>query len=307
MSQAWKKLSSIRPGTVIVGKWHQKHYTIRRRLGRGAVGTVYLCEQNGRYAALKISDNAASMTVEVNVLKSLEKVQGNRLGPSLLDVDDWEAFPGDKYVFYVMEYLHGEPLTHFINRHGHEWAGIFMVQLLDDLEQLHQAGWVLGDVKPENMIVVSSPAKVRWIDVGGTTQIGRSIKEYTEFFDRGYWGMGSRRAEPSYDLFALAMIFLTVYYPNRFDKGPDPKGTLFQKLHDVKALRLYRNCLKKALTGSYQSSAHMRNELMAAMNNARARHNHTNNASSYKNSVFKEGIGIMLLTLVYYVSSLFLP
>ncbi len=208
MNQAWKKQGiNIRPGTVITGKWHRKRYVIKRRLGQGAVGTVYLCEQNGRYAALKISENAASMTVEVNVLKSLQKVQGNRLGPSLLDVDDWEASTNAKYAFYVMEYLDGESLQSFIKHQGQEWAGVFMLQLLDDLEHLHKAGWVFGDFKPENLIVVSSPIKVRWIDVGGTTQIGRAIKEYTEFYDRGYWGLGSRRAEPSYDLFALAMIF----------------------------------------------------------------------------------------------------
>lgn len=102
MNQAWKKQGiNIRPGTVITGKWHRKRYVIKRRLGQGAVGTVYLCEQNGRYAALKISENAASMTVEVNVLKSLQKVQGNRLGPSLLDVDDWEASTNAKYAFML--------------------------------------------------------------------------------------------------------------------------------------------------------------------------------------------------------------
>ena len=32
-----------------------------------------------------------SITSEVNVLKSFAKVQGSTLGPSLLDVDDWET------------------------------------------------------------------------------------------------------------------------------------------------------------------------------------------------------------------------
>ena len=38
--------------------------------------------------------------------------------------------------------------------------------------------------------------------------MGSSIKEFTEFYDRGYWGLGSRKAEPSYDLFAVAMIMI---------------------------------------------------------------------------------------------------
>ncbi|WP_347836547.1 hypothetical protein [Gracilibacillus sp. JCM 18860] len=56
----------------------------------------------------------------------------------------------------------------------------------------------------DNLIVSRNPVRLRWVDVGGTTLIGRSIKEYTEFYDRAYWQMGTRRAEPSYDLFALA-------------------------------------------------------------------------------------------------------
>ncbi|TMN22340.1 serine/threonine protein kinase [Lentibacillus cibarius] len=309
MNQAWKKQGiNIRPGTVITGKWHQKRYVIKKRLGRGAVGTVYLCEQNGSYVALKISDSAASMTVEVNVLKSLEKVQGNRLGPSLLDVDDWEVSSNHKYTFYVMEYLDGESLGSFIKRRGHEWAGVLMLQLLDDLENLHQSGWVFGDFKPENLIVVSSPPRVRWIDVGGTTQIGRAIKEYTEFYDRGYWGMGSRRAEPSYDLFALVMVFLTVCYPTRFEKGSNPKATLFKKLQDAKELRIYRNCLKKALLGQYQSSAQMKKELMrviTAMDGQRQTLNKP--TASVKGAPLAEGSGILLLALFYYLSSLLLP
>ena len=63
------------------------------------IGTVYLCQMNKRLVALKISKQAMSLTAEVNVLKSLDKVnkvnkgkvQDQRLGPFLLDVDDFET------------------------------------------------------------------------------------------------------------------------------------------------------------------------------------------------------------------------
>ncbi|WP_010531203.1 protein kinase domain-containing protein [Lentibacillus jeotgali] len=310
MDQAWKKQGiNLKPGTVIHGKWHQNRYVIKRKIGQGAIGTVYLCDCNGQYGALKISKNATSMTVEVNVLKSLEKVQGNCLGPSLLDVDDWEMSPNSKCSFYVMEYLQGEPITRFISRHGHEWTPIFMLQLLDDLEHLHQAGWVFGDFKSENLIVIPHPPTVRWIDVGGTTQIGRAIKEYTEFYDRGYWGLGSRKAEPSYDLFALVMVFLNIYYPKRFEKGANPKATLLKKLNDVRQLRGYKECLKKALLGGYQSSADMRRDLMNTINAAEHR-KRPKRRSRYANGArapLAEGSGIILAALFYYLSSLMLP
>ena len=71
------------------------------------------------------------------------------------------------------------------------------MQLLNDLDKLHQNGWVFGDLKPENLIVTGPPPKIRCIDVGGTTIKGRAIKEFTEFYDRGYWGLGQeKRTQP---------------------------------------------------------------------------------------------------------------
>jgi serine/threonine-protein kinase len=309
MNEAWKKKhnAEIRPGTTITGKWHGKRYVIKKKLGEGAIGSVYLCEVNGREKALKISDNRTSMTVEVNVLKSLGKVQGNRLGPSLLDVDDWISPFGTAYTFYVMEYLKGEPLSSFIQRNGSEWLGVFMLQLLDDLERLHASGWVFGDLKTENLLVLHAPPRVRWIDVGGTTQIGRAIKEYTEFYDRGYWKMGSRKAEPSYDLFAFVMIFLNIYYPKRFDKGLEPEKTLLKRLHDVKPLRPYIVPLKKALQGKYASSAEMKKELMLIFYQAQKRTNlRKNRRKESMPHFFTEVIGITVIAIGYYLFSLLL-
>ncbi|MFD1039868.1 protein kinase family protein [Virgibacillus byunsanensis] len=311
MNQTWKKHGiDIRPGMRIKGKWHKKTYLIKKTLGQGAVGTVYLCEYQGKQAALKISDKSSSMTTEVNVLKSLQKVQGNRLGPYLLDVDDWEAPNGMKFTFYVMEYLQGETISTFIKANGGEWVGVFMLQILEDLEKLHRSGWVFGDFKTENLLVVSSPTRIRWIDVGGTTQVGRAIKEYTEFYDRGYWTMGSRKAEPSYDLFALVMVILTIYYPRRFEKGPKPEVTLLNKLNEVKQLKIYRDCLKKAIYGKYQSSAEMKQEVAATLyrvQRTRQQRKGTDAKETSKRPLLIETGSIFFIALFYYVFSLFLP
>src|SRR5699024_1730183 len=103
----------LKNGTVITGKWYSQQYMIKRKLGSGTIGTVYLCELNGREVALKISSQNSSITTEVNVLKQLNQVQAHRLGPYLSDVDDFVTSVGT-YSFYVMEYLHGSDLTTFI-------------------------------------------------------------------------------------------------------------------------------------------------------------------------------------------------
>jgi serine/threonine protein kinase len=291
----------------LTGKWHQKRYVIIRKLGNGAIGSVYLCDANGKKAALKISDISTSITMEVNVLKSLGKVQGKSLGPSLLDVDDWVTPVGQTFSFYVMEYIHGQTLPEFMKQNGKEWIGVFMLQLLEDLGNLHQSGWVFGDLKVDNLLVTGSPTRLRWIDVGGTTQIGRAIKEYTEFYDRGYWGLGTRKAEPSYDLFALVMVFVGVFYPKQFPKGSNPQATLFKKMNEVKALKPYEACFKKALTGKYQTSIEMKQELSSIIYDLQKKPQTTTKRKQDNPPLALESIGFLLIALGYYVSSLLIP
>lgn len=254
----------IKQGTAIIGKWNKRQYYVVKKLGSGMIGTVYLCRENGKYVALKISEQAMSMTTEVNVLKSLDKRQTN-LGPRLLDVDDWEITGRKTYSFYVMEYIRGENISVFIRRNGPEWVGVFLLQLLDQLDRLHAAGWVFGDLKNDNLLVERDSSQVRLIDVGGTTKTGRSIKEYTEFHDRAYWGMGGRKAEPSYDLFALVMVVLKIYYPHGFKRNGDSSESIARKIKRVNALNLYAFSLQGALAGKYETANQMRNDMMKRM------------------------------------------
>lgn len=298
----------IRPGMTITGKWHKKRYIIIKKLGNGAIGSVYLCDANGNKVALKISDKSASITMEVNVLKSLGKVQGESLGPYLLDVDDWVKPNGEIISFYVMEYIEGKRLPDFIKQNGEEWIGVFMLQLLDDLERLHRSGWVFGDLKVDNLLITSSPARIRWIDVGGTTQLGRAIKEYTEFYDRGYWGFGTRKAEPSYDLFALVMVFLSIFYPKQFPKGANPQATLFKKINDVHVLKPYSTCLKKAVLGKYRSSLDMKNDISSVIYDLQTQSSRSmKQKNSHQPSTLLETIGFLLFSLCYYLTSLLIP
>lgn len=303
--QSKKPGIELKPGTKIVGKWHNKCYVMIKKLGSGAIGSVYLCEEGGKRVALKISDKSMSITMEVNVLKSLQKVQGNHLGPYLVDVDDWMTGSGKTSSFYVMEYLHGQSLSTFIKQNGDTWVGIFILQLLDDLAGLHDAGWVFGDLKEDNLIIVNATRKIRWIDVGGTTQRGRAIKEYTEFYDRGYWGMGSRRAEPSYDLFALVMVFIKLYYPNQFARGSNSEATIMAKLKSIPSLRPYYPCFVNAIQGKYQSSREMKKDVEAVLN--RPKQSPSRTRRKQKASLLVESTGISLVALFYYLIALLLP
>ncbi|WP_042354690.1 protein kinase domain-containing protein [Bacillus rubiinfantis] len=262
MNHTSKNQSKVNPGTVITGKWHGNQYVVMKELGSGANGIVYLAKFKGMYAALKMSDSGMSITSEVNVLKSFAKVQGSQsLGPSLLDVDDWQTRYG-LTSFYAMEYIKGPDLLTFIQQKGRAWVPILFLQLLNDLAQLHSHGWIFGDLKPENLIVSGPPPKIRCIDVGGTTKQGRSIKEFTEFFDRGYWGLGSRKAEVTYDLFAVAMIMINTAYPKRFLKSEGGIVQLKQAIKKSPDLHPFENVIVNALQGRYQNANEMRQALL---------------------------------------------
>lgn len=260
------QVSKLRPGQLVAGKWHRNEYSIIRELGSGATGTVYLAAGKSGKVAVKTGHDSMAIISEVNVLKHFSRVQGKILGPSLIDVDDYVS--GQQQVpFYVMEYLNGENVFEFMKTHKEEWGAILIVQLLTDLHALHRAGWVFGDLKPDNLLVVGKPSRIRWIDVGGTTQIGRSIKEYTEFFDRGYWGLGTRKAEPSYDLFSASMIMINLAYPMRFEKKPNAEQQLKAAVSKNPMLAPYKTVLLKGLLGKYKSAEDMRNDLVSALNN----------------------------------------
>ncbi|CAI6227718.1 serine/threonine protein kinase PrkT [Bacillus subtilis] len=256
---------SLKPGTTIKGKWNGNTYTLRKQLGKGANGIVYLAETSDGHVALKVSDDSLSITSEVNVLKSFSKAQSVTMGPSFFDTDDaYIPSANTKVSFYAMEYIKGPLLLKYVSDKGAEWIPVLMIQLLSSLSVLHQQGWIFGDLKPDNLIVTGPPARIRCIDVGGTTKEGRAIKEYTEFYDRGYWGYGTRKAEPSYDLFAVAMIMINSVHKKEFKKTNQPKEQLRSLIEGNPLLQKYKKALFSALNGDYQSADEMKKDMLDA-------------------------------------------
>ncbi|VEF49980.1 serine/threonine protein kinase [Bacillus freudenreichii] len=303
MKNTWTNRCNFPRGTLIEGKWHRKRYKIIRKLGSGANGVVYLAEGRGGYTALKMSDDSMSIISEVNVLKAFSKVQGPVLGPSLLDVDDWEKGPGKTIPFYVMEYIEGPDLLTFVREKGRHWAGILIVQLLNILDQMHRQGWIFGDLKPENLIVSHPRTRIRCIDVGGTTKEGRSIKEFTEFFDRGYWGMGSRKAEPSYDIFSVAMLMINIFYPSRFTRKESGLGQLTEVIKKNPELLRFDRILHKALEGKYVSAGDMKEELLvtlSAQSSRSQKYARKSQQSQGRKGSVQETAGVLFVTSFLY-------
>lgn len=245
------------PGKQIAGKWKGSGYRIERKLGEGSNGCVYLVSRNKSLFAMKVGDDAVDLQSEVNVLQTLSELPGS-FRDFLLDVDDVEA-DGRSYPFYVMKYVKGMQLQAYIKHNGPGWFSVIGLRLLEKLVELHEKGWVFGDLKKEN-ILVSHYGEVELVDFGGVTPKGKAVKQFTEIYDRGYWDAGSRIADEGYDLFAFAIVCVQVCGEAKASLSkhvlPQNRGTaeLLSEIKQDGALREYAPFLARALSGGFSSS-----------------------------------------------------
>jgi serine/threonine protein kinase len=246
-------------GTIIKGKWNQHIYRVERCLGEGENGKVYLVKKGSAFFAMKLGFDSVDHQSEVNVLKQLSLNDGP-FSRFLHDVDDFQS-QGKDYPYYVMKYIKGSKISDFLQIKGEQWIGLIGLNLLKKLTYLHASGYIFGDIKMEN-ILVSSYGAVELVDFGGVTHKGRAVKQFTEIYDRGYWGAGTRTADEAYDIFAFAVLFMQLSDQARecFSRHLLPQNRTIELLKERLAkesgqeLQIYTPFLKKALDGEYSSS-----------------------------------------------------
>lgn len=252
---------AIPVGAWIQGKWNKNQYRVECLLGEGANGKVFLVSRRKRFYALKVGFDPVDHQSEVNALKALSK-SSTSFQDMLVEADDFSR-EGVDYPFCVMRYIKGNSLTDFIKQYGTDWIPLIGLNLLRKLSELHAGGYIFGDLKAENMIITGY-GEVELIDFGGVTARGRSVKQFTEVYDRGFWNGGSRTANEGYDLFSFAVLLLQVTDRERKFQSvtallPQNRSVewLFELLKECPQLAPAAPLLRKALTGRYESSKQM--------------------------------------------------
>ncbi|MEK3884260.1 serine/threonine protein kinase [Paenibacillus sp. PL2-23] len=247
----------LRRGAIVVGKWKLGKYRVERLLGEGANGKVYLVQREREWFAMKVGADAVDLQSEINVMKSLDKQRGAGSEPFLYDVDDLYGPDGREYSFYIMRYVRGSTLASYLKEQGAEWFPLVALNLLGKLAKLHRAGWVFGDLKVEN-VMVADYGHVELVDYGGVTAAGKSIRQFTEIYDRGYWNGGSRAADAKYDLFSFAVLCIQLHEPKRLHaltKELLPQNRSIDELMAVAqanpALKPVMGWLRRALDGQF--------------------------------------------------------
>lgn len=300
------------PGTVITGKWRGNRYVVNRLLGQGANGTVYLVQREGRREqyALKIGYDALDLQSEINVLTSLQSCRKRRehiqrrekSAPFLFESDDY----GDGAIpFYVMQYVEGKPLHHFLSRMGPSWLGLVGMQLLEQLREVHSCGFVFGDLKPEN-VMVSDYGRTRLIDFGGASPLGRSVKQFTEWHDRGFWNAGGRSGDEGYDLFAFSVLCLRLLHEPELKQAARqlPQTRSVDDLLRIASGMENRKLglwIKAALRGEFAGSGQARDAWKRHVHHERPRHTETRATPRWLSLAFTASLFLLAFTLLWVI------
>ncbi len=152
---------SLPGGQLLSGRYH-----LTRRIGKGAMGQVYLARDRNlgtREVAVK--------TVRQDILSSEDLQEGEAIArfereamsaasvrhPNVVDVTDFGETE-DGVFFLVMEYVEGETLHRLLRREGTlsiKRAVKILRQIADGVEAAHQRGILHRDLKPANIFIMS--------------------------------------------------------------------------------------------------------------------------------------------------------
>jgi eukaryotic-like serine/threonine-protein kinase len=149
-------------------------YRLRRKLGQGGMGEVYLAE----HALLKRP--CAVKRIHPKFLHSVEQVKrferevqttARLRHPNTVEIFDYGRAE-DGTFYYVMEYLPGLSLEELVNRHGPMPPGraVHLIrQVCGALREAHRLGLIHRDIKPSNVVVLpdgSPHDQVKLVDFG---------------------------------------------------------------------------------------------------------------------------------------------
>jgi serine/threonine protein kinase len=152
-------------GTLLAGR-----YLLEKRLGRGAMGQVYLARDQNfgtRRVAVK--------TVRPDILSDEEMQEGEAIArfereartaasiqhPNVVGVSDFGK-SAEGVFFLVMEFVQGETLHHLLRREGTlspQRALILLRQIAAGVEAAHDEGILHRDLKPANIFIMQNRKK----------------------------------------------------------------------------------------------------------------------------------------------------
>src|SRR2546426_2503229 len=148
-------------------------YRMKRLLGQGGMGVVYLAEREdlGSVAAIKILRDAWLSPDRRERFASEQRTLAQLNHPAIARLYDADTLP-DGTPWFVMEYVEGVPLTTFCEEHASsvtERLRLFRA-VCEAVEHAHRHLIVHRDLKPSN-ILVKPDGSVKLLDFGIAKQL----------------------------------------------------------------------------------------------------------------------------------------
>jgi serine/threonine-protein kinase len=150
------------------GERHIGKYIVKRELGRGGMGAVYLAEQPGLGREVAIKELVPSAAADPTALKRFlqeAQVMARFSHPNLVQLYDMEEIGGFNYI--VLEFVRGKSLRDWLNRDAIPLPQVFAMMhgVLQALDYAHRHAIVHRDMKPEN-VLISDEGAVKVADFG---------------------------------------------------------------------------------------------------------------------------------------------
>lgn len=171
----------------LIGRVLDGRYRIERSVGEGGMGIVYLATHVTLNKRMAVKVLRGEMARDQDVVQRFvqEAQASSAIGhPNIIDISDFGRLP-DNAVFFVMEYLEGEPLTDRISRS----KGLQVREALPILEQIasalssaHSAGIVHRDMKPDNIFLIQRGQTRDFVKVldFGIAKVGGAASKLTK-------------------------------------------------------------------------------------------------------------------------------
>ena len=265
------------PDDPLVGKT-VGHYKLRKLIGRGGVGLVYLAAQLGegdqRDVVVKLLAPKWSRDDETMARFGREAARLSTLRhPNIVSMADYGR-DGDR-AYLVMEYLKGELLSDYIDRNKALTLEQFVpiaAQLLKGVGHCHSRGMMVRDIKPANVMLIERKGRANFVKLldFGLAKLLKEDQPVTEEHVIGTVGYLSpeqikgEELDLRVDVYAIGVLFYlmltgklpfdgetnaTVFYRTVNEPPPDlrtrlPKGDKRTELPDG-LVELIHDCLHK--------------------------------------------------------------
>ncbi len=252
-------------GALLLGKVVNGRYRVLDTLGAGSLGIVYLCEEipTNRKAALKVFRRDVSRDDEFMRRLRRQVTLASTIGGNHASVVAALACgqTDDGNAFIATEYLQGRSLRDVIRRGGPleiQRALRLACQIAEGLDAIHGAGYVHGDVRPENVIVVlarnEEVAKLKGFEVAGlrdTALVDHLVRAGVISSNAEYLAperVEGDRATVRTDIYAFGIVLYEMLTGRVPFVGTSPDGVMAKHLQELPApLSVFRRGVPSVL------------------------------------------------------------